>query len=48
MKLTDTKVRNLKPREKQYKVSDGKNLFLVITPPDPSTGGSNIYLFEKF
>lgn len=32
MKLTDTKIRNLKPREKQYKVSDGKNLFLVITP----------------
>jgi len=32
MKLTDTKIRSLKPREKQYKVSDGKNLFLVITP----------------
>lgn len=32
MKLTDNKIRNLKPREKQYKVSDGKNLFLIITP----------------
>ena len=32
MKLTDTKIRNLKPKERQYKVSDGKNLFLVITP----------------
>lgn len=32
MKLTDTKIRSLKPREKQYKVSDGSNLFLVITP----------------
>lgn len=32
MKLTDTKIRSLKPREKQYKVSDGGNLFLVITP----------------
>ena len=31
VKLTDTKIRNLKLKEKQYKVSDGKNLFLVIT-----------------
>ncbi len=30
MKLTDVTIRNLKPREKQYKVSDGKNLFLLI------------------
>ena len=30
--LTDTKVRSLKGREKQYKVSDGRGLFLVITP----------------
>jgi len=32
MKLTDTKIKSLKAREKQYKVSDGKNLFLIITP----------------
>ena len=32
MKLTDTKIRNQKPREKQYKISDGKNLFMLITP----------------
>lgn len=32
MKLTDNKIRNIKPRDKQYKVSDGKNLFLIITP----------------
>ena len=30
--LTDTKVRALKGREKQYKVADGRGLFLVITP----------------
>jgi len=30
--LTDTKIRSLKGREKQYKVSDGRGLFLVITP----------------
>ncbi len=32
MKLTDNKIKNLKPRDKQYKISDGKNLFLLITP----------------
>lgn len=30
--LTDTKVRALKGREKQYKVADGRGLFLVVTP----------------
>lgn len=32
MSLTDTKVRSLKGRDKQYKVADGRGLFLVITP----------------
>ena len=32
MKLTDTRIRNIKAKEKQYKVSDGKNLFLLIAP----------------
>ncbi len=32
MPLTDTKVRSLKARDKQYKVADGRGLFLVITP----------------
>lgn len=32
MPLTDPKIRSLKPRENQYKVSDGRGLFLVITP----------------
>lgn len=30
--LIDTKVRSLKGQEKQYKVADGRGLFLVITP----------------
>lgn len=31
MSLTDIKVRNLKGRDRQYKVADGRGLFLVIT-----------------
>jgi len=32
MALTDTAVRNAKPREKQYKISDERGLFLLIAP----------------
>ena len=32
MALTDTAVRNAKPREKQYKITDGRGLFLLIAP----------------
>lgn len=32
MALTDLKVRNLKARDRQYKVADGRGLFLIITP----------------
>ncbi|SMC27755.1 protein of unknown function [Desulfacinum hydrothermale DSM 13146] len=32
MRLTDTKVRNLKPREKPYKVHNGGGLYLQVTP----------------
>ncbi|MDR3478576.1 MAG: integrase arm-type DNA-binding domain-containing protein [Gammaproteobacteria bacterium] len=32
MSLTDIKVRSLKGRDRQYKVADGRGLFLVITP----------------
>jgi len=41
MKLTDTKIRNIKAKEKQYKVSDGKNLFLLIAP-----NGSKYWRFK--
>ncbi|WP_415887686.1 tyrosine-type recombinase/integrase [Neptuniibacter sp. QD37_6] len=30
MKLTDTKIRQAKPRDKDYKLSDGRGLFLLI------------------
>lgn len=30
MKLTDTKIRQAKPKEKDYKLSDGRGLFLLI------------------
>lgn len=29
--LTDTKLRNLKPKEKRYKVNDRDGLYVVIT-----------------
>lgn len=32
MKLTDTQIKRIKPREKPYKVSDGGGLFLWATP----------------
>jgi hypothetical protein len=32
LSLTDIKVRSLKGRDRQYKVADGRGLFLVITP----------------
>ncbi len=30
--LTDTKIKHLKPKEKKYKLSDGKRLYIVIEP----------------
>lgn len=45
MKLSDAKIRGLKPRETKYKVSDGRGLNLVVTP----TGGRSwkwAYRFE--
>jgi integrase len=32
MALTDTTIRNLKPRQKPYKKSDGEGLYLLVTP----------------
>ena len=32
MKLTDTRVRNAKPKEKAYKLSDGGGMYLLVTP----------------
>ena len=30
MSLTDTAIRNAKPREKQYKLSDGKGMYVLV------------------
>ena len=32
MALTDSKIRNLKPREKTYRVADEKGLYLEVFP----------------
>lgn len=32
MALKDTRIRNAKPREKQYKIFDERGLFLIVTP----------------
>ena len=32
MALTNQEIKNAKPRDKQYKLSDGKGLFLLVTP----------------
>jgi hypothetical protein len=32
MTLTDTRIRNLKPRQKPYKKSDGGGLYLLVMP----------------
>ena len=33
MPLTDTKIRNAKPKDKQYKLFDRDGLFMIVTPP---------------
>jgi hypothetical protein len=33
MALTDTAIRNAKPREREYKLADAGGLYLLITPP---------------
>jgi len=32
MPLTDTAIRNIKPQEKPFKLSDGGGLYLFVTP----------------
>jgi integrase len=41
MKLTDTKIKGLKPQAKLYRVTDGKGLTLEITP-----GGSKLWRYR--
>lgn len=44
MPLTDTAIRNLKPKEKQYKVADGHGLYLFILP----SGGKSWRIKYRF
>ena len=34
MALTDTRVRNAKPKAKSYKLSDGGGMYLLVSPDD--------------
>lgn len=38
MPLTDTKVKNANPLDKEYKLTDGFGMFLRVTPRVPNTG----------
>lgn len=37
--LTDLQVKNAKPKDKPYKLTDGGGLYLLITPAAGSSGG---------
>ena len=41
MKLTDAQIRNAKPRDKQYKLTDGQGMYLLIKP-----NGSKLWRLE--
>jgi len=41
MKLTDTQIRHAKPREKQYKLTDGQGMYLLVKP-----NGSKLWRLE--
>ncbi|MEM8541137.1 MAG: Arm DNA-binding domain-containing protein [Pseudomonadota bacterium] len=41
MPLTDVKLKNLKPREKAYKVADFDSLFVLVKP-----NGSKLFRFK--
>jgi hypothetical protein len=42
MALTDTEIKRTKKREKPYKLSDGGNMYLWITPQGGSCGDGPI------
>jgi hypothetical protein len=47
MAFTHVKIRNAKPSEIAYKLTDEKGLFLFITPNGGSIGGLNIGLARR-
>lgn len=47
MSLNDSKIRNLKPSEKPFKVSDSHGLYLLVIQAVRVSGISNIASIEK-
>lgn len=43
MALTNNEIKNAKPREKAYKLSDGDGLFLLVAP-----NGSKYWRFKYY
>ncbi len=43
MSLNDSKIRNLKPSAKPFKVSDSHGLYLLVNP-----GGSRLWYFRYY
>ncbi len=41
MSLTDTAIRNTKPKDKAYKLTDGKGLYLLVQP-----SGGKLWRFD--
>jgi hypothetical protein len=44
MPLTDTTIKNAKPRDKQYKIADEKGMYLLVKP----NGGKYFRLKYRF
>ena len=47
MPLSDVRIRNLKPREKPYKVSDFEGLYLLVTPAGSKLWNVKYRLYGK-
>ena len=47
MNLTDTRIRNAKPKAKAYKLSDGGGMYCSSLPMAHVTGGWTIVLLES-
>ena len=45
--LTATQIKQTKPKEKDYKLSDGGGLYLLVTKAGANTGNSNISVITK-
>lgn len=45
--LTDKQARNAKPKDKDYKLSDSKGLYLLVKKMGVNIGGPNIVLMAR-